>query len=425
MNPLLPNRPKPFNELTIASAKGSIIYNERNRQIIDFTSGFGVAALGYSHPKIVESVSRQLRSLSHAIPSVVGFVGDDLAARAILECVGREDFGVVITTSGSEAIEVALKAAFLRTGCAGVVVVDGGYHGQSLGTLSVNAQTGFADPFNPLLSRRARVMKYSRPSVDIDTLTDQDITVLGELAGWIDELADSLSAIGAVLIEPMQNLAGYRPFTRAFAGRLSALCRAKGICLIADEVFTGFGRCGEWCLSEKCGFIPDLAVYGKALTGGIPGGACVGPREFLGPLFPRGGVPLHAPTFYNAPVVCAAMLASIQVIRDNELLSMSAEIGRKIAVALSSIIGNKSESCEVRGYGAAQALVFNDDAGDLESGRVRATNLCGLLLNTGVLALNSGFPKGNAVTFCPPLVISDGELNTALERICAAAEQVI
>jgi 4-aminobutyrate aminotransferase-like enzyme len=214
----------------------------------------------------------------------------------------------------------------------------------------------------------------------------------------------------------MQNLSGYRSFSPTFASSLTNLCRSKSVLLIADEVFTGFGRCGQWSLAQSQGFSPDISVYGKALTGGIPGGVCVADRELLGHLYPRNGPPLHAPTFFNAPVVCAAMSSSIEILRSESLLPRSKQIGERLARALLPLATSLPGVRTIRGHGAAQAIEFQSHDG-LASEQALALTMCRNLLDLGVLALNSGFPRGNVVTLCPPLVISDAQLDAAIERI--------
>jgi len=416
MSALVHSRPHPYDSLSVHRASGALLYDVNGREILDLTSGFGVAALGYSHPGLLRAITKQLERVSHAIPSLVGFENESAGSDEIIAAIELDDGGVILTTSGAEAVEVALKAAFLATGRNGVIMMSGGYHGQSIGTLAVNAHRSLGTPLGALVGERAAVLPYPE-SVALDaTESTENEHPLRLLEQWLFSEEYGSRQFGAFLIEPMQNLAGYRTFDRTFAAKASELCRRAGVVVIADEIFTGFGRCGSWTISESVGLLPDIICVGKAMTGGIPGGACVAKKSLLRSLFPSQGLPLHAPTFYNSPIVNAAIAASIHIIRDDSLLDRAAIIGKAIQSRLASCAGKVPGFCGVRGMGAAQALVFRDVEG-LGSASDFVGRVTELLLGRGVLALNSGLPGGDVVSVCPPLVITDEHLNRGLSVI--------
>lgn len=404
-------RQVPFGRIRIRSAQGAVLTTDNDRKLIDFNSGFGAAALGYGHPRLTDAVLRQMQHLSHAIPSLLPYVDDTAATADVVACIEQQDWIGVTTTSGSEAIEVALKIAYLTTQRPGTMVIDGAYHGQSIGTLAVSGQKAFVEPLKAMVSNHAYVVDYHSENQCPDS--QHDNAVLGHIR---DLISHNVNKIGAFLIEPMQNLAGYRSFTPYFAHELSLICRRAGILLICDEIFTGFGRCGRWSISQHKGFSPDLITFGKALTGGIPGGICVGSKDLVAGLFPHNSAPLHAPTFFYSPIVCAAMRESIDVIREERLLERSAAIGEVLSVALHQIQTKTDLIREIRGEGAAQAVVLHSGTGSEHL----AVDLCGELLELGVFALNSGFPKGDVLIFCPPLTLSDDELESGISKIATA-----
>jgi len=236
------------------------------------------------------------------------------------------------------------------------------------------------------------------------------------LRQWVSADDGLTPRVGALVIEPMQNLAGYRCFSQKFSSALTECCKRNGIFLIADEIFTGFGRCGDWTISRANGLDPDIICVGKAMTGGVPGGACVAHRDVLRLLFPENGAPLHAPTFYCSPLLNASILASIKCIQEGSLLERATQIGKSILSCLTPYVGKVASLIQLRGKGAAQALVFGDSPRGLTPHQT-AVAFCQRLLHAGVFALYSGFPAGNVVTLCPPLVIPDLELRLALDRI--------
>lgn len=414
----------PYSGITIRSGEGAILTTVAGQRLIDFTSGFGVAALGYGHPAVRSSVDAQLGRLSHGIPSVVRYEGDSVAADAICEVLGDEDAAAVLTTSGAEAVEVAMKIAVRVTGRTRFVVLSGAYHGQSVGALRVTAQKQIVEPLRSMATDAPDVLPCPVPAspAPSDAIESASIQAIELLGSWL--LGDDSASrdIAAVIVEPMQNFAGYRELPRAFCKSVTELCRAAGVLLIADEIFTGFGRCGNWSISESVGLTPDIRCFGKAMTGGVPGGACVASVDLVDSLFPTDGAPLHAPTFYNSPIVAAAIAAAIETIRAEELLSRSILIGDRIQAELRHHVGVGRLVKGIRGRGAAQALVFSESSDSLTRSAVH--QVTSDLLAGGVLALNSGAPWGNVVTLCPPLVISDSDLSTGIGRVSEALSRV-
>ena len=184
MTAIVSRRGRPFSSTDIVEARGCILRCTNGRRYVDFTSGFGVAALGYGNAAIRDAVSQQLRHLSHAMSSITGYKNDSLAADSIARTIGQSHAGVVITTSGSEAVEVAVKAAYLATRCPGIVVFSGAYHGQSLGSLRFNAHKALVTPFRRLLGRTAKTVPF---------FSHDDFALGGEpaLRRWLSGLSNA------------------------------------------------------------------------------------------------------------------------------------------------------------------------------------------------------------------------------------------
>ena len=267
-----------YSELEIVEAEGVELVDRSKGRLLDLTSGFGVAALGYSCAPVAEAVHHQMLTCSHAIPSLIGYSGEEEAAELIVSHTDIADGQALLTTSGAEAIEVARKVAYLATGKPDIVVLAGAYHGQSLGALPLTGHRALRGPLEGILGRPALVLPTPPYRTADDSGSEWGIDRCVELLElWVDSLDHGNCLIGSVLVEPMQNFAGYRFFGPAFGAAISAACHRRGIILIVDEIFTGFGRTGEWTLSAAAGYTPDILCVGKALTGGVPGGACVAP----------------------------------------------------------------------------------------------------------------------------------------------------
>lgn len=243
ITPFLAKSPPPFNRLNIVQAAGEMLYDSKGLEYIDLTSGFGVAALGYSNAIIHKAISDQYTKLSHGIPSLIRYENDDLACVKIAQCLGFEDAGVVLTTGGAEAVEVAVKASYLRTNKKGVAILSGAYHGQSIGVLGMIDQDTLTAPFGETIPAVSKlIIPYPKRNncFDIKESENKSIDYLEKIlkSGEVE------GGIGTIIVEPIQNLAGYRECSSRFLSKISDVCRKHNVTVIADEIFTGFGRCG-------------------------------------------------------------------------------------------------------------------------------------------------------------------------------------
>jgi acetylornithine/succinyldiaminopimelate/putrescine aminotransferase len=390
-------------------SRGSIIWDDKNDRYLDMSGGFGVAAIGHSRPELAIALQRQADTLVYAMTGVFPHAYEEPTHRKIAELTGFGDSGsVIITTSGTEAVDLALRVALRITGRPRMLAFGGGYHGQTLGTLGVIGQDAFRLPF--------------RASIGFDT----DFFAFPGLANAA--CAETLDAVkaclsvrrtAAVIIEPMQNIAGFQPIDQAAFVALRQLCTQYGTILICDEIFTGFGRTGAWSLTRALGVRPDLLCVGKAMTGGVPAGACVSEPSLLRGLDGPGKVPLHAPTFFATPLITAGVGTTINILESEGLVHRARYIGERLTVELGSSLADLGAIA--RGVGAAVALDFSH----LEQRNLdQFMNAFGkALLHHRIIALRSGFPRGSTIALSPPLVMTDNELDEAVIGIVAAARE--
>lgn len=409
--------------LQIASAKNATLTTSSGAQLVDMNAGFGVAAIGYSNPKWVEALSQRAATLSHGIAPVVPHVFADEAAARVQQALQRDD-ACILTSGGAEAIEVALKIARITTGRSRVLTFSGAYHGQSIGTLGLTSQSAVRDPLHGLFSyadvapfpnvHGAPASAADLASLERHSLDYVEFLLSGDDGGGRD--------IGAVLIEPMQNFSGYRNLPDRYGEDLSKICKAAGALLIADEVFVGFGRCGYYELSPSVGLSPDIQCFGKAMTGGFPAGACVGPASLLSCLEPAQSPHLHSPTFANSPLANVAVATAVECLIAIDAPTRAIAIGETIREGLTDLLGDYAWLVDIRGHGAAQALVVSGGRG--RSPREYTSALRAAALQEGVLVLDSGSPWGNTIALCPPLIIDQDELDFALRGLRRAVTQV-
>jgi 4-aminobutyrate aminotransferase/(S)-3-amino-2-methylpropionate transaminase len=375
-------------------AFASNVWDVDGNRYVDLGSGFGVSNVGHAHPRVVQAVQRQTARLLHAMgdvhpPEVKVALLEDLVALY----PGGVPARAVLGSSGSDAVETALKTALLATGRPGVVAFEGAYHGLSLGALDATWRPIFREPFAGRLPGATVFARFG----DADDVRRA--------------AAASRRPVGAVLVEPIQGRGGERLAQPGFLADLRSLCDDEGWLLIADEIYTGFGRTGRWFACEHEGVIPDLLCVGKGLASGMPISACVGRAEVMDAWPPSGGEALHTQTFLGHPPGCAAALASLAVLREEKLVERASELGATALERLRARLADAPGITDVRGCGLLLA-VDCDTPEHAAAALVRA-------LERGVIALGSG-DDGRTVSLVPPLSIEREILELALDVVADA-----
>ncbi|NHZ73468.1 MAG: aminotransferase class III-fold pyridoxal phosphate-dependent enzyme [Nitrospirae bacterium] len=370
-------------------ALGSNVLDVDGNRYIDLTSGFGVAAVGHRHPLVVSSIRRQTSRLVHGLGDVHAHPSRVKLARQLCRRAPVDDARVYFAASGSDAVEIALKTVCLATGKPGILAFDPAYHGLTLGSLQVTSRQEFREPFLPLFHSWVRRLPFGCPIERIAELLEGD------------------PDIGGVLLEPMVGREGFIPAPANWIREISDLCRRRDVALIADEIFTGFGRTGAWFAVEREGVRPDLLCCGKALAGGLPIGAVLG-REGMMDAWRGSHEALHTATFVANPLSCAAALAVLEILERQNLPQRAAALGQVIAAKTEDWSELIECVVEVRGLGLAWGIEL------ASSGAAHA--LLDRMLSDGLLALAGG-PNGRVIQICPPLVITDRQLAFALDSI--------
>jgi len=248
-----------------ASASGATVTDVDGNRYLDLTSAFGVAATGHTNPHVADAVAAQARQLIHGMGDVHPTVVRTKLLMRLAELAPGDLTKTYLSTSGAEAIEFALKTALLATGKPRTIAYRGAYHGLSLGALEVAGIEKFRTPFAPLVAERATFLPYPGAGTDV-------ASALADVSDALDRDPDA----GAVLLEPVQGRGGVIVPPAGFLRALRDLCHARGVLLILDEIYTGFGRTGTMFACERENVVPDLLCAGKALGGGVPIAATIG-----------------------------------------------------------------------------------------------------------------------------------------------------
>jgi len=407
-------------------AHGARVIDCDQREYIDLTSSFGVAFTGYQHPDVVGRVQSQATELTHSMIGIFPHEPYVTLLERLVRHVGRgPEPQVLLTTSGADAVEVALKLAVRHTRRPRILAFHGSFHGQTLGTLPITGQVTFRQPFEDILGSFVTLLPFPnalRPWCSVGGAEELCQRTL-ELVRSVVRNQDHDSAFAAIVVEPMQNAGGYLAPPRGFLTGLRAICDEHGILLICDEVFTGFGRCGEWLYADADQVQAEITCVGKAMSGSLPIAACLASRDVMTSMITPGLVPLHGSTFQGNALACAAASATIDVIENDHLIDRSRLLGEVIDEVLTPL-ADLPHVAQVRGVGLAWAIEYVSDMKSMAPAPEVALEVAGRLLSRGIITLVSGLPDCNVVAICPPAVIEEGDLREALGLVVHATAEV-
>lgn len=362
----------PNRGVTFVDGKGAYFIEKNKDRYLDLGSNYGVSIFGYQHPAVTKALVKQLNKITNIHGSFGSDVRDEAARLLVNRCNGKLS-RVFFSSSGSEAMEAALKFAKLTTGKTHFVAMEGGYHGKTLGGLSATASAKYRQQFEPLLWSFAHVPFGDKKTLAKSVNKDTAAVILEPVQGE-----------GGVIIPPKE----YLPFVQK-------LCREKGILLISDEIQTGVGRTGTFLAGEQFGLMPDILCLGKGLAGGIPIGATLVTEEIAK------AIPLHVhtSTFGGNPLVCAGIVAVLQEFEDGKVLKHVKEMGTYFLSQLKTLKHPKITA--VRGIGLMLAIELSENA----------TPILKALQQQKIIAIPAG---SNIVRFLPPYIITKKEIDKVI-----------
>jgi 4-aminobutyrate aminotransferase-like enzyme len=392
-------------------ARGANVEDVDGNVYVDLTGAFGVALLGHAHPGVMAAVQEQSERLVHGM----GDVHPPRTKVAFLEKLTAvapwPEARALLATSGAEAVEAALKSAQLATGKPGVVAFEGGYHGLTLGALSTTSRPHFRRPFFERLYPGVAVCPFP------DFLRDPDAaqTSLDAVERALARGGPNGDAVGAIIVEPVQGRAGARVAPHGYMARLSTLAKEAGVVLIADEIFTGMGRCGAYFASQRVGLRPDVICVGKALGGGLPLSACLAPPSVMDAWPPSDGEAIHTSTFLGHPLACAAGAAMLDALEAEAVPERVALLGGRLMVALREALAKEPGVADIRGLGLLLGVEFAAGPdGTPTAGR--AVRVAHAALAEGLLVLPAG-DQGHVLELTPPVDLTDEQLRFAVESL--------
>ncbi|GAA1866246.1 aspartate aminotransferase family protein [Actinomadura bangladeshensis] len=397
--------------------EGVYLYDTDGRRHLDFTAGIGVTNTGHCHPRVVEAAREQVGTLIHGQYTTVMHEPLLRLVDALGDVLPDGLDSLFFLNSGSEAVEASVRLARHATGRPNIVVFHGSFHGRTMGAAALTtAGTKFRAGIGPLMPGAA-IAPF--PQAYRYGWTEEEATrfALREL-DYLLVTASPASDTAAFVVEPVLGEGGYIPAPPAFLEGLRERADRHGILLIMDEVQTGYGRTGRFWGHEHSAARPDVLITAKGLASGFPLSAIAAPTALMEKAWPgsQGG------TYGGNAVACAAALATLQVIQDEDLVGNAARQGARLNDGLRKVAADHPEIGDVRGLGLMQASEFTTPDGEPDAAAAQRAHRAAT--ERGLLLLTCG-AHGNVVRMIPPLIVTGEQIDDALglwtEAVAVAA----
>jgi 4-aminobutyrate aminotransferase / (S)-3-amino-2-methylpropionate transaminase / 5-aminovalerate transaminase len=406
---LVPNALGVFSPATAVSASGATIINADGKEMIDFAGGIGVVNAGHCPKPVVEAIQKQAATMIHTCFNVAMYEQYiDLAEELVSLFPHGDATKVMITNSGAESVENAIKIARQATKKQGILCFTGGFHGRTLMAMSLTSKFAYKAGCGPFASE---VYRINFPTWNPNTDSAKKEKTLSE--GYIKNFLYQMEALAApsqlaaVIIELVQGEGGFYVAAPTFIQFLRTYCDQHNIILIFDEVQSGFGRTAAWAAYEHYGVIPDLSTWAKSMGSGMPIGCVIGKAHIMDSAAPStiGG------TYLGNPVACAAAIATIRYMKEIKIDKLGEKVGKVVKKRFLSFQKNYPTMVgEVRGIGCMLAF-------DVETNGKPDGALCKKIVQAccenGLIIISCGM-WGNAIRMLSPLVIEDELLEKGL-----------
>jgi 4-aminobutyrate aminotransferase/(S)-3-amino-2-methylpropionate transaminase len=392
------------------------LWDVEGKRYIDLGAGIAVVNTGHNHPKVQAAIKAQLEKFTHTCVMVTPYASAvELAEKLNAAAPGPTPKKAMFVTTGAEAVENCVKIARAHTGRPGVIAFKGGFHGRTNLAMGLTGKiTPYKAGFGPFPSE---IYHAPFPNLYHGISVDECLKSLNDLFACDIEPG----RVAAIIVEPVQGEGGFYVAPKEFLQALRTLCDEHGIVLIADEIQTGFARTGKMFACEHAGIEPDLITMAKGIAGGIPIAAVVGKAEIMDAPNPGG----LGGTYGGAPLGCAAALAVLEVIEEENLCDRARHIGETIVTRLKAVQARHPERIgEIRNLGAmiAMELVHDGDADRPDPETTRA--LVAKAAENGLVLLSCGV-RGNVIRFLPALTITDALLQESMDLLEKSFENIL
>ena len=395
-------------------AENAEIWDVEGKRYIDFAGGIGVLNTGHRHAKVMAAVEAQMARYTHTCFQVMPYEPYvELAERLNQLAPGDDAKKSLFLTTGSEAVENAVKIARAYTGRSAIIAFNGGYHGRTMMTLGL---TGKVVPYKAGFGPFPAEIFHAPFPIELHGISiDQSLTALQT----IFKADVEPERVAAIIIEPVQGEGGFYTAPFEFLQSLRALCDQHGILLIADEVQAGAGRTGKMFAMEHSGVVPDLTTLAKSIAGGFPISAVVGRADIMDSVGPGG----LGGTYAGSPLGCAAALAVLDVFEQEGILERSLELGERIQGRLRQMAARFNCIGDVRGLGSMVAMELFKDAERKIPDPDLTKALVVMAAERGLILLSCGM-YGNTIRVLVPITAADELIDEGLDIIEGCLESL-
>jgi 4-aminobutyrate aminotransferase/(S)-3-amino-2-methylpropionate transaminase len=411
MERYVPRAVSPLAPFIIAEGRGAVVKDLEGKSYIDLTGGWGCLNVGHAHPKVVRAIQEQAQKFTHTDCSVIMYdVYIELAERLVQRAPGPSPKKAIFFNSGAEAVENAVKISRSYTKRKAVVVFDGAFHGRTYMALTMTHKAKpYKEGFAPFMSDVYR-MPFPNPY-----RTPMDF------GRWEKQLFHLVNPdeIACIVFEPVQGEGGFVVPQEGFVQFLRELTKKHGIVLVADEIQTGIGRTGKFFACEHYGIEPDLITLAKSLAAGMPLSAVVGVQEVID----APGDSAIGGTYVGNPVACAAALAVLDIVEEENLLERAVKLGRYMKERFLQMQQKYEIIGDVRGLGAMVGIELVKDRTTKEPASDETMAVVTECLANGVIIAKAGL-YGNVIRMLVPLVIKEDELARGFDVIERAIAKV-
>jgi 4-aminobutyrate aminotransferase/(S)-3-amino-2-methylpropionate transaminase len=409
----VPNAIGIFNPSTAVSAKGSIIIDADGNEMIDFAGGIGVVNAGHCPQPVVDAIAKQAATMIHCSFNVASYdLYMQLAEKLATLLPHGEQTKVMLTNSGAESVENAIKIARQATGRQAIICYEKAFHGRTMMAMTLTSKVGYklgCGPFAPEVYRLPFPDFYRHGNgLNLDEFSDIHLRELEEFF----HTNVPAEQVAAIIIEPVQGEGGFHVAPKKYLQGLRSVCDKYGIMLILDEVQSGFGRTGKWAAYLHYNIIPDISTWAKSMGSGMPIGAVIGKAHIMDACKPStiGG------TYPGNPVCCAAALATISYMEEININALGEKVGNTVRERFNKLKNKFSCVGDVRGLGAMMAFELVKNGDPFQPDAELCKKLISHCAGKGLIVISAGV-NGNVIRILSPLVIEASLLIKGLNII--------
>ena len=417
----VPNAIGIFNPSTAVSAKGALITNSDGQEMIDFAGGIGVVNAGHCPEPVVKAIAEQAAQLIHCSFNVATYDLYMQVAEKLATLFPHGDHTkVMLTNSGAESVENAIKIARQATGRQAIICYSGAFHGRTMMSMTLTSKVGYklgCGPFAPEVYRIPFPDHYRYGNgLDLDEFSDVHLRELEDFF-HTHVAADQVAAI---IVEPVQGEGGFNVIPQKYLKGLRQVCDQYGILLILDEVQSGFGRTGKWAAYQHYDVVPDISTWAKSLGSGMPIGAVIGKASIMDSCKPStiGG------TYPGNPVCCAAALATLNYMEEIDINKLGERVGNIVRERFDALKQQFNAIGDVRGLGAMLAFELVKNGDPFQPDAELCKKLIAYCADNGLIVINAGV-NGNVIRVLSPLVIEEELLQKGLDIIEGGLHQLL